>query len=51
MKANKSKSIHVTFTTLREICLPVHINNVQEEEEEDVKYLGLHLDGRHLTNT
>jgi hypothetical protein len=25
---------------------PVHINNVQLSEEEDVKYLGLHLDRR-----
>jgi histone H2A len=29
MKANKSKSIHVTFTIRRETCPPVHINNVQ----------------------
>jgi hypothetical protein len=29
MKANESKSVHVTFTTQRETCPPVHINNVQ----------------------
>jgi hypothetical protein len=29
MKANESKSIHVTFTTRRETCPPVYINNVQ----------------------
>jgi hypothetical protein len=29
MKANESKSIHATFTTRRETCPPVHINNVQ----------------------
>jgi hypothetical protein len=29
MKANESKSVHVTFTTRRETCPPVHINNVQ----------------------
>jgi hypothetical protein len=29
MKANKSKSINVTFTTQRETCNTVHINNVQ----------------------
>jgi hypothetical protein len=46
MKANKSKSIHVTFTTQRETCPPVHINNIQLPQEEDVKYLGLHLDRR-----
>jgi hypothetical protein len=46
MKANESKSIHVTFTTRRETCSPVHLNNVQLSQEEDVKYLGLHLDRR-----
>jgi hypothetical protein len=46
MTANESKSTHVTFTTRRETCLPVHINNVQFPQEEYVKYLGLHLDRR-----
>jgi hypothetical protein len=46
MKANGSKSFHVTFTTRRETCPPVHINNVQLPQEEDIKYLGLHLDRR-----
>jgi hypothetical protein len=46
MKANESKSIHVTFTTRRETCPPVHINSVKLPQEEDVKYLGLHLDRR-----
>jgi hypothetical protein len=45
MKANESKSIHVTFATRRETCPPVHINNVQLPHK-DVKYLGLHLDRR-----
>jgi hypothetical protein len=45
MKANESKLIHVTFTTRRETCPPVHINNVQLSQE-DVKYLRLHLDRR-----
>jgi hypothetical protein len=45
MKANKSNSIHVTFTTRRETFPPVHINNVQLHQE-DVNYLGLHLDRR-----
>jgi hypothetical protein len=43
MKANESKSIHVTFTTWRETCLP--INSVQLPQD-DVKYHGLHLDRR-----
>jgi hypothetical protein len=46
MKANESKSIHVTFTTRRETCPSVHINNVQLPQEEDVNHLGLHLDRR-----
>jgi hypothetical protein len=46
MKANESKSIHITFTTLRETCPSVHINNVQLIQAKDVKYLGLHLDRR-----
>jgi hypothetical protein len=46
MKANESKSIYVTFTTRRETCPQDHINNLQLTQEEDVKYLGLHLDRR-----
>jgi hypothetical protein len=46
MKANESNSIHVTFTTRRETCPPVYINNVQLHREEDVKYLGLHFHRR-----
>jgi hypothetical protein len=43
MKANETKSVHVTFTTRRETCPPVHINDVQIPQENHVKYLGLHL--------
>jgi hypothetical protein len=39
----ESKSIHITFTTRRETCPPVDINNVYLLQEEDVKYLGLHI--------
>jgi hypothetical protein len=46
MKANESKSIHVTFTTRRVTCSPVHINSEQLHQEGDIKYLGLHLDRR-----
>jgi hypothetical protein len=46
MKANESKSSHVTFTTRRETCPLVHKKNVQLPQEEAVKYLGLHLDRR-----
>jgi hypothetical protein len=43
MKANETKSVHVTFTTRRKTC-----PNVQIPQENHAKYLGLHLD-RHLT--
>jgi hypothetical protein len=46
MKAIEAKSTHVTFTTRRATCPPVHINDVQLPQKEDVKYLGLHLDRR-----
>jgi hypothetical protein len=48
MQANKTKLVHVTFTTRHATCPPVHINGVQIPQENHVKYLGLHLD-RHLT--
>jgi hypothetical protein len=46
LKANSSKSIHVTFTTRRAACPGVHIYNEQLPQAEEVKYLGLHLDRR-----
>jgi hypothetical protein len=44
MKVNETKSTPVTFTTRRATCPPVHINDVQLPQSDDVKYLGLHLD-------
>jgi hypothetical protein len=46
IKANETKSVHVTFTTRRETCPAVHINDVQIPQENHVKYLGLYLDRR-----
>jgi hypothetical protein len=46
MKVIGSKSTHITFTTRRGTCPPVHIINVQLPQTEEVKYLGLHLDRR-----
>jgi hypothetical protein len=34
------------FSSRRETCPPVHINSVQLPQEDDIKYLGLHLDRR-----
>jgi hypothetical protein len=46
LKANATKSVHVTFTLRRATCPPVHLNDVQLPQSDDVKYLGLHLDRR-----
>jgi hypothetical protein len=46
MKTNGSKSTHITFTTRRETCPPVHISNVQLPQTEEIKHLGLHLSRR-----
>jgi hypothetical protein len=46
MKANGTKSTHITFTTRRETSPPVHINNIQYPQAEKIKYLALHLDRR-----
>jgi hypothetical protein len=44
-KAGEYKSVHVTFTTREGTCPPVHINS-EHLPQQDVKYLGLHLDRR-----
>jgi hypothetical protein len=46
LKANSSKSTHVTFTTRRATCPGVHIYNEQLSQAEEVKYPWLHLDRR-----
>jgi hypothetical protein len=46
MKANETKSTHVTFISRRATYPPVHINDVQLPKSDDVKYLELHLDRR-----
>jgi hypothetical protein len=46
LKANSSKSTHVTFTTRRATCPGVHIYNEQLPQAEEVKYRGLHVDKR-----
>jgi hypothetical protein len=51
MKANGFKSIDVTLTTRKDTCPPVQVNNVQLPKNEEVEYLGLHLDRRHLAQT
>jgi hypothetical protein len=46
MKANESKSVHITFTTRRETSPPVHINNVHLTQQNAVKYLDRRLTWR-----
>jgi hypothetical protein len=46
MKANESKSVHVTFTTRRQTCPSVHLSNLNGPQEGYVGYLGLHIDRR-----
>lgn len=46
IKANESKSVHVTFTLHKRTCPMVKFNNISIPQHKDVKYLGLHLDRR-----
>ena len=46
MKANETKSTHVTFTLKRSSCPPVPLNSTYLVQPDDVKYLGIHLDRR-----
>ncbi|KAJ8710369.1 hypothetical protein PYW07_009735 [Mythimna separata] len=46
IKANQSKSVHVTFTVRRPTCPPVRLYNEEIPQAEDAKYLGVHLDRR-----
>lgn len=46
IKVNEDKSTHVTFTTRKETCPPVLLNNQPIPQKEEVKYLGMHLDRR-----
>ena len=46
IKANESKSVPVTFTTRRETCPTVTLNNTTLTQATSAKYLGIHLDRR-----
>ena len=46
IKANESKSIHVTFTLKKDSCPAVTLNNITLHQSDEVKYLGIHLDRR-----
>lgn len=46
IRINESKSTHITFTTRRDTCPPVTLNNQVLPQKENIKYLGIHLDQR-----
>jgi hypothetical protein len=46
MRANESKSTHITFTLRRDGCPAVYLNGKIIPQETTVKYLGIHLDRR-----
>jgi hypothetical protein len=46
LKANETKSCHVTFTTRRGTCPEVRVNNKAIPQSDSTKYLGVHLDRR-----
>jgi hypothetical protein len=46
MKANETKSAHVTFTLKRSPCPSVQLSSTYLVQPDDVKYLGIHLDRR-----
>jgi len=44
IKVNPTKCAQVTFTTRRDICPPVNLQNTHIPVKKEVKYPGLHLD-------
>jgi len=46
IRANETKSTHVTITLRREDCPTVYLNGRHIPQDSTVKYLGIHLDRR-----
>jgi hypothetical protein len=46
IKVNESKSAHVTFTLRKGQCPPIYLNQIPFRQQDNVKYLGLHLDSK-----
>lgn len=46
IKVNESKSAHVTFALRKDKCPSINLNQVTIQQQEVIKYLGLHLDSR-----
>jgi len=43
MKANETKSTHITFTLKRSSCPPVQLNSTYLIQPDNAKYLGIYL--------
>lgn len=46
IQVNETKSVQTTFTLRRETCPPVTLNGEPIPQQDNVKYLGIHLDRR-----
>lgn len=46
IKANETKSVHVTFALRHGSCPPVKLNSIQIPDCDVVRYLGIHMDRR-----
>lgn len=46
IKANESKSVHITFTLHKRSCPVIKFKNTNLPQHDNVKYLGLHIDRR-----
>lgn len=46
IKANETKSAHVTFTLRRGTCPPIKLNDKEIPQTDNAKYLGMNLDRR-----
>ena len=44
IRANETKSVHITFTLCKKDCPAVSFNGIQIPQSKTAKYLGLHLD-------
>jgi len=46
MKANKTKSVHITLTTYKDTCPSITLNCLRIPQIAEAKYVGLHVDRR-----
>ncbi|KAL7293744.1 hypothetical protein TKK_0012811 [Trichogramma kaykai] len=46
ISVNETKSVNITFTLKKDTCPPIKLNDKVIPQENQVKYLGMHLDRR-----